>query len=50
MPEFLKWIEDFTEDMADCTNAIPCLGQVIKGTSVSLYQHARESIGLRPER
>ena len=50
MAEILKWIEDFTEDMADCSYAIPCLGQVMKGVSTAIYQHARESIGLRPER
>ncbi len=50
MTEILKWIEDFTEDMCDCAYAVPCIGQIGKGIGTAIYQHARESIGLRPER
>lgn len=50
MADIFKMIEGFAEDITDCAVGIPCLKDMINGMNISLYNHAREALGLRPER
>ena len=49
MGEMIKSVQSFCEDMGDLAFSLPCLGTIGKGIAVSVYQNAREALGLRPE-
>lgn len=50
MTDILKMLEGFAEDVTDCLSGIPCLKDIVNGINISLYNHTREALGLRPER
>lgn len=49
MPEILKMLQDFNEDLADCAIGIPIFKHVVLGVGISLYNNVRKALGLPPE-